>query len=51
MITFRYRGQEWFWNGFQSFFFQPVSWPSRKKERIVKSGALYDALRAAANYP
>lgn len=51
MITeFTYRGQVWFWNGFAGFFFQPVS-ATRKKERIVRGGVIYDVLRAAANYP
>ena len=51
MITsFTYKGQVWMWNPFLGFFFQPVG-PARTKERIVKEGRLYDALRQAAHYP
>jgi hypothetical protein len=50
-MTFTYKGQEWHWNGFQGFFFQPVG-PRRTRERIVtESHNLYQALRAAAGYP
>ena len=47
--TFKHNGREWHWNGFWGFFFQPVG-PSRKKERVVRSGELYDRLRASSNY-
>jgi hypothetical protein len=50
-MTFTYKNQEWHWNGFFGFFFQPVG-PGRSKERIVREGGpLYDRLREAANYP
>ena len=50
-MTFTHKGQEWHWNGFFGFFFQPVG-PARKRERIVKEGhSLYGELRQASNYP
>jgi hypothetical protein len=50
IIVFTYKGKEWLWNSFQGFFFQPVKWPERKRERIVKHGHLYDQLREASGY-
>lgn len=51
MTIFTYKGQEWYWNGFQGFFFQPVG-PGRRRERIIREHhKLYAALRAAAGYP
>ena len=50
MITVRYRAETYFWNPFWCFFFLPVG-ESRKKERIIKSGAFFEKLRALAGYP
>jgi hypothetical protein len=51
IVAFTYNGQEWYWNGFWGFYFQPVG-TTRKRERIVKEGgALYTQLRSASNYP
>jgi hypothetical protein len=46
----RLTSRAWIWNPFWGFFFQPVG-PHRQKERIVKEGALFNRLYAAAGYP
>ena len=50
ITTFTYDGEEWSWNGFWGFYFQPVS-PTRKKERVCRRGSLYNRLRSASGYP
>ena len=50
MITVRYRAETYYWNPFWCFFFLPVR-EDRKKERIIKSGAFFEKLRALAGYP
>ena len=48
---FVYRRQEWFWNGFFGFFFQPIGL-QRNRERFVYEGnPLYAKLNEAAGQP
>ena len=45
MTPIRLKNTTYYWNPFWGFFVLPVS-PTRKRERIVKSGWLYNSLKS-----
>lgn len=52
MTTVIYKGQTYYWNGFWGFFFLPVCYPQRKREKEIREGhPLYNILRSLAGYP
>jgi hypothetical protein len=50
MKQITYKRTTYYWNPFYGFFVQPVS-ATRKSERIIRSGKLYNALYDAAGQP